>query len=86
MNLETVKLFFKLYRRPAAAMSGMLDHGGWLVSAIGVLVVSFLFQSGVTNRVYTAYEFVPVPVPRKDSGPMVFRRMNLILTTVRSIR
>jgi tetratricopeptide (TPR) repeat protein len=61
MASKHLLLFLKLYFRPASAMSSIIDEGRWLYGAAFVLVVSFLFSSTVTDRLYKTYEAVPIP-------------------------
>jgi tetratricopeptide (TPR) repeat protein len=62
MLVENIKLLFKLYYRPASAMSDIIDRGDWLFGAALVTATAFLLAFTVTNRIYKAYEAAPVPM------------------------
>jgi tetratricopeptide (TPR) repeat protein len=47
MILDNARLLFRLYVRPVAAMSGILDQGSWVFGVAGMIVVSLLLQSAV---------------------------------------
>jgi hypothetical protein len=53
--METVKLLFQLYFRPAFAMSEIIDKGSWLIAAVLVLLVSIAFFTTVNSKLETAY-------------------------------
>jgi Tfp pilus assembly protein PilF len=53
--METVKLLFQLYFRPAFAMSEIIDKGSWLFAAVLVLLVSLAFFTTVNSKLETAY-------------------------------
>ena len=58
--METIKLLFQLYFRPAFAMSEIIDRGSWLFAAGLVLLVSFAFFSTVNSKLQTAYHIPTV--------------------------
>jgi tetratricopeptide (TPR) repeat protein len=53
--MESLKLIFKLYFKPASAMSDIMDNGSWLFSAAAVLFVSMVFFATVNTKLETAY-------------------------------
>jgi tetratricopeptide (TPR) repeat protein len=55
MIWENTKLLLKLYYRPLAAMSNIIDEGNWLYGAVLVVAISLLFQFAVTSRLYRSY-------------------------------
>ncbi len=50
--LENTRLLIRLYYRPLAAMSGIMDEGGLLYAAIAAAVVSFLLQFALMAPLY----------------------------------
>lgn len=76
MVFENTRLLFKLYTRPLAAMSDIIDHGNWLYGAVLVTVVALLLTFTVTNHIYFQYEVAPVQ-PNKlrlpSSRPAAFQ-------------
>src|SRR5262249_776361 len=69
MLAENIKLLFKLYYRPFSAMSDIIDRGDWLFGAALVTATAFLLAFTVTNRIYEAYESVPVPPEERRLPP-----------------
>jgi hypothetical protein len=65
MLAENIKLLFKLYYRPASAMSEIIDRGNWLFGAALVTATAFLLAFTVTNRIYKTYEAAPVQVEER---------------------
>jgi tetratricopeptide (TPR) repeat protein len=61
MIWENTKILLKLYYRPLAAMSRMIDEGNWLYGAAAVALIAFVFQLAVLAPISAA--FVPVPPP-----------------------
>jgi tetratricopeptide (TPR) repeat protein len=55
MIWENTKLLLKLYYRPLAAMSNIIDEGNWLYGAVMVAAISLLLQFAVTSRLYESY-------------------------------
>jgi Tfp pilus assembly protein PilF len=53
--METVKLLFQLYFRPAFAMSEIIDKGSWLFAAVLVLLISMAFFLTINTKLQTAY-------------------------------
>jgi tetratricopeptide (TPR) repeat protein len=53
--METVKLLFLLYVRPAFAFSEIMDRGSWLVAAGITLVVGILFFATVNAKLEASY-------------------------------
>ncbi len=53
--METLKLLFNLYFRPAFAMSEIIDKGSWLVAAVLILLVSLAFFTTINSKLQTAY-------------------------------
>ena len=49
--LENLKLFFKLYVRPLAAFSDLIDQGNWLLAALFCTGTAVLFTFTVTERI-----------------------------------
>src|SRR5262245_15549064 len=58
MVWENTKLLLRLFYRPVAAMSGIIDQGHWLYAAILVAALGMLFQATVSIRIYDSYEAV----------------------------
>jgi hypothetical protein len=56
---DNLKLLFKLYFRPLAAMSAIIDEGSLLFGAVAVLAVSVLLNVGAGARLYSAYQALP---------------------------
>ncbi|MGA9996596.1 MAG: hypothetical protein WBP93_14360, partial [Pyrinomonadaceae bacterium] len=52
MIWENTKLFLKLYYRPLAAMSRIIDEGSVIYGIAAVIAVSLLLQFAVTSRIY----------------------------------
>src|SRR5215468_6377811 len=69
MLAENIKLLFKLYYRPASAMSDIIDRGNWLIGAALVTATAFLLAFTVTNRIYKTYEAAPVPTEELSEEP-----------------
>src|SRR5215475_9863072 len=68
MLAENIKLLFKLYYRPASAMSDIIDKGDWLFGAALVTATAFLLAFTVTNRIYKRYESVQIqPEDRRET-------------------
>jgi tetratricopeptide (TPR) repeat protein len=61
MIWQNTKILLRLYYRPLAAMSSIIDEGSWLYGAVLVAAVSMLLQFSLTTRIYTDYEAVVVP-------------------------
>jgi tetratricopeptide (TPR) repeat protein len=55
MIWENTKFLLRLYYRPLAAMSNIIDEGHWLYGAIAVAAISVLFQFAVTSRLQESY-------------------------------
>src|SRR5215204_304325 len=53
--MDTLKLLFQLYFRPAFAMSEIIDRGSWLFAAALVLVISAAFFLTVNTKLQAAY-------------------------------
>jgi tetratricopeptide (TPR) repeat protein len=64
MVIENTRLLFKLYTRPSAAMSEIIDQGNWLYGAALVTVIAALLTFTVTYQIYETYEAAPVPRQR----------------------
>jgi len=47
--LDNLKLFLKLYYRPLAAMSSLIDEGSWLFGALAVAGTSLVFQAAMAG-------------------------------------
>jgi tetratricopeptide (TPR) repeat protein len=69
MLAENIKLLFKLWRRPASAMSDIIDRGDWLFGVALVTATAFLLAFTVTNRIYKTYEAAPVPMEELSEEP-----------------
>lgn len=54
--METLKLLFLLYVKPAFAFSEIMDRGSWLIAAGITLVVGILFFFSVNAKLSTAYQ------------------------------
>lgn len=52
MIRENTKLFLKLYYRPLAAMSRIIDEGSVIYGVVAVIAVSLLLQFAVTARIF----------------------------------
>ena len=59
MIQQNTALFLKLYTRPLAAMSEIIDRGSWVYGAVVVALVSAMFQFGVTSRLYGTFQAAP---------------------------
>ncbi|PYV32634.1 MAG: hypothetical protein DMG22_12635 [Acidobacteria bacterium] len=59
MIQQNTALFLKLYTRPKAAMSEIIDRGSWVFGAVAVALVSAMFQFGVTARLYGTFQAAP---------------------------
>ncbi|MEW6131449.1 MAG: tetratricopeptide repeat protein [Acidobacteriota bacterium] len=53
MSGEQLKLFFKLYINPLAAMSQLIDKGRWLYGGLAVLVISLSIQFVIAAQTYS---------------------------------
>lgn len=53
--METLKLLFLIYVKPAFAFSEIMDRGSWLIAAGIALVVGILFFATVNAKLDTAY-------------------------------
>jgi len=74
MVWENTKLLLRLFYRPVAAMSGIIDQGHWLYAAILVAVLGMIFQATVSTHIYDSYEFVyrnidQAEAQKKDESP-----------------
>ena len=73
--METLKLLFQLYFRPAFAMSEIIDKGSWLFAAVFVLFVSAAFFLTVNAKLQTVYripaiaEFYDYSIDYESSDP-----------------
>ena len=67
--LENLKLFFKLYVRPLAAFSDLIDQGNWLLAALFCTGTAVLFTFTVTERIYQGYEAAPIPAAEQRVPP-----------------
>lgn len=61
MIWQNTKILLRLFYRPLAAMSSIIDEGSWLYGAVLVAAVSMLLQFSLTGRIYTEYEAVISP-------------------------
>jgi tetratricopeptide (TPR) repeat protein len=50
--IDNIKLLLRVYWRPAAAMSAILDQGSLLFACVAVLAVSLFYKSGVAISFY----------------------------------
>jgi hypothetical protein len=81
--METLKLLFLIYVKPAFAFSEIMDRGSWLIAAGITLVVGILFFATVNAKLEAAYR-VPVfadyytydTSEEDDSGLLGKRRYN----------
>jgi tetratricopeptide (TPR) repeat protein len=55
-DMETLKLLFLIYIKPAFAFSEIMDRGSWLIAAGVTLVVGILFFFTVNAKLSTAYQ------------------------------
>jgi tetratricopeptide (TPR) repeat protein len=53
--MHNLKLLFKLFYRPASAMSAIMDRGSWFFAAALVLLISAAFFFTVNTKLQTAY-------------------------------
>jgi len=53
--MQTLKLLFTLFYRPASAMSEIIDRGNWFLAAALVLLISGVFFYTVNTRLETTY-------------------------------
>src|SRR5688500_9345224 len=53
--MENIKLLFKLFFRPASAMSEIIDKGNWFFAAILVLLVSVACFVTINSTLHTTY-------------------------------
>ena len=53
--MDNIKLFFKLYFSPAAALSDMMDSGSLMFAAVAVLLVSMAFFATVNTKLDEVY-------------------------------
>jgi Tfp pilus assembly protein PilF len=58
--METLKLLFQLYFRPAFAMSEIIDKGSWLFAAVLVLLISAAFFWTINTKLQTVYRIPTV--------------------------
>ncbi len=65
--METLKLLFLIYVKPAFAFSEIMDRGSWLIAAGIALVVSILFFFTVNAKLDTAYQMPDVADYYSDS-------------------
>lgn len=65
MLADNLRNFFKIYVRPLAAMSDIIDEGSWLFGAIAVGVTSLAFLVTVARPIHVGLEAVPVPIERR---------------------
>lgn len=54
--METLKLLFLIYTKPAFAFSEIMDRGSWLIAAGITLVVGILFFATVNAKLNIAYQ------------------------------
>jgi len=52
MLIDNIKLLWRVYWQPAAAMSAILDQGSLLFASVAVLAVSLLYKSGLAISFY----------------------------------
>lgn len=69
MFWTNTKLLFRLYYRPVAAMSGIIDEGHWLYAAVSVVALSLLLQGAITAQIYYTYEAVYKENPAAAAQP-----------------
>ena len=53
--MESLKLLFQIYLRPAFAFSEIMDRGNWLVAAGLTLLVGVLFFGTINAKLEAAY-------------------------------
>lgn len=53
--MDNIKLFFKLYFNPAAALSDIMDSGSLMFAAVAVLLVSMAFFATVNTKLDEVY-------------------------------
>ncbi len=63
MVQENLRIFFKLFTHPQAAIGDLIDRGDWLFSALAATAVALLLTLTISNRLYHDYEAVPVKQP-----------------------
>jgi tetratricopeptide (TPR) repeat protein len=66
MLLDNIRLLLKLYYRPLAAMSGIIDEGKWFFGLAVAILVSMLFQFAVARDAYREYEAARVEAPSAE--------------------
>lgn len=73
--MENLKLFFRIYLGPGAAMSDVIDRGSWLFAAVAVLVVAGAFYATINVKLTEAYQirsfqefYQPGPDDEKDEA------------------
>ena len=76
--MSHVKLLFLLFRRPAAAMSAILDQGSLLFASIAVIAVSLLLQLGLRRVPSFSLAFLPLIVLAAVYVPGTLLLTNLI--------
>jgi tetratricopeptide (TPR) repeat protein len=73
MILENTVLLFKLYLRPLATMSRIIDEGNWGYGIVAAAIVSLILQFTIAAQIYSEYEAVPTRVHQmpaaESSGP-----------------
>jgi predicted negative regulator of RcsB-dependent stress response len=74
--VENIKLLFRIYWQPAAAMSHILDRGSLLFASLAVLVLSFAIHWSYTVLLVLATAYVPgvLLIGRVLGTPAAFRR------------
>lgn len=58
--MENLKLLFRIYLRPADAMSDIIDRGNWVFAAMIVLVISIVFFSTTNGKLQETYRIPDV--------------------------
>ncbi len=55
MIFDNLQIILEMFFRPHRAMSNVLDKGSWIFGAIGVLVISAIFQFTINTKINDAY-------------------------------
>ena len=78
MVWQNTKLLARLYYRPVAATSDIIDEASWIYAAVLVIAISFVLNAVVFSHIYSGYEAVARPMDEQEiAGQQAIRRSQL---------
>src|SRR5215470_6243912 len=66
MVWHNTKLLARLYYRPLAATSDIIDEASWIYAAVLVIAIAFVLNAVVFSHIYSGYEAVARPMSETE--------------------